>query len=138
MELTVSRIDINKTAENWPADMPFKPAMIVKQPTMHPDDWWVADAPIPAPEDEISWAFAKHDQYIRIPLFKYQLSTDASLAFARVLSFGLSCAGKFPGRLKKLHVVTGKPVDLLYDADINKGISLQCWLGFAVVVHAEV
>lgn len=132
MELKVSQLDLQKTAENWPADLPFKPALMLKQPVMQPDDWWIADAPI-VPGTPPTWASAGHDQYVRIPLFSYNLNPAADLAFAFMLQLGLSCAGYLPGRVKKFHVVTGSPVDLLRGEGINTAIALRYWVGVAVV-----
>ena len=137
MELFVSQLDMAKTAENWPADAPFKPAIIVKQPIMHPDDWWISDAPI-EPGVRPSWFSAKQDQYVRIPLFSYDLSPQADLALAYMLQLGLSCAGHLPGRVKKFHIVTGSPVDLLYDDVINTNVGLRYWFGLAVVTDKGV
>jgi hypothetical protein len=137
MELHVSQIDLKKTAENWPSDRPFKPALLIKQPVMHPDDWWVCDAPI-VPGEAPVWMSARQDQYVRIPLFRYDLNSEADLALAYMLQLGLSCAGHLPGPVKKFHVVTGSPVDLLYDDAINKSIGLRYWVGVAVVTDKGV
>lgn len=136
MDFHVSRIDLKKTAESWPAGMPFKPALMMKQPTMHPDEWWVVDAPLEVGFPP-SWSLAKQDQYVRIPLFQYDLPGESDLALARLLELGLSCAGYFPGSLKKVHVVTGNPVDLLYDDAINKSIGLRYWVGVAAVLDQK-
>jgi hypothetical protein len=133
MELKVSQLDLQKTAENWPTGTPFKPALIIKQPTMHPDDWWIVDEPI-LPGQPPVWFSTKQDQYVRIPLFRYDLSPAADLALAYMLQLGLSCAGYLPGAVKKFHVVTGSPVDLLYDEGINTSIGLRYWVGFAAVI----
>lgn len=111
--------------------------MIVKQPTVHPDDWWVVDEPI-VPGERPVWFSARQDQYVRIPLFSYDLSPEADLALAYMLQLGLSCAGYLPGAVKKFHVVTGTPVDLLYDAGINTNIGLRYWVGFAAVINKGV
>lgn len=133
MELKVSQLDVRKTAENWPVGMPFKPALVLKQPTVHPDDWWIVDEPI-VPGQPPVWFSAKQDQYVRIPLFRYDLSPEADLALAYMLQLGLSCAGYLPGRVKKFHVVTGSPVDLLYDDAINTSVGLRYWVGMAAVI----
>ena len=136
MELKISQLDIRKTAENWPVGTPFRPALIIKQPSVHPDDWWVLDEPL-TPGDPPAWLSARQDQYVRIPLFRYELSSEADLAFAYMLQLGLSCAGHLPGRVSKFHVVTGSPVDLLYDDVINTSIGLLYWVGIAVVIDKE-
>jgi hypothetical protein len=137
MELHLSQLDIRKTVKNWPIGEPFKPALIVKQPTVHPHDWWVSDAPI-TPGQPPMWFSAKQDQYVRIPLFRYRLSPEADLALAFMLQLGLSCAGYLPGIVKKFHIVTGSPVDLLYDNDINTSVGLDYWFGLAVVIDKGV
>lgn len=137
MNIEVSRLDLKKTAENWPADIPFQPALVVKQPTVHPEDWWIADAPL-TPDEPPSWASAKQDQYVRIPLFQYRLDSEADIAFAYMLQLGLSCAGHLPGPVKKFHVVTGNPIDLLYDDAINTSLGLLYWFGLAVVINKGV
>ena len=133
MEVNISRLDLRKTIDNWPADVPFKPALLLKQPVVQPDDWWVVDGPL-SPTEPPSWAFTKSDQYVRIPLFKYQLSPIADLALAYLLQLGLSCAGHFPGPVKKCHIVTGDPVDLLDDPDTNTYTGMHYWFGLAVVI----
>lgn len=137
MKLQVSQLDLKKTAANWPSDRPFMPALLIKQPVMHPEDWWVSDAPI-IPGEQPVWASAKQDQYIRIPLFEYNLNSSADLALAYMLQLGLSCAGYLPGPVSKFHVVTGNPVDLLHDDATNKTIGLRYWVGVAVVVDKGV
>lgn len=133
MKLQVSQLDLKKTAENWPKEQSFQPALLVKQPAMHPDNWLVCDAPI-VPGEPPVWMSALHDQYVRIPLFKYCLNAEADLALAYMLQLGLSCAGYLPGAVRKFHVVTGSPVDLLYDDATNKAVGLQYWVGLAVVI----
>lgn len=137
MKLQVSQLDLKKTAENWPKDQAFRPALLIKQPAMHPDNWWVCDAPV-IPGEQPIWMSARHDQYVRIPLFEYHLSSEADLALAYMLQLGLSCAGYLPGAVSKFHVVTGSPVDLLHDCGTNKTVGLRYWVGFAVVTDRGV
>jgi hypothetical protein len=137
MDLQVSRLDIKKTAQNWPVGVPFQPAILIKQPTVHPLDWWIADSQV-VPGEPPNWVSARQDQYVRIPLFSYDLSPEADLALAYMVQLGLSCAGYLPGRVKKFHVVTGNPVDLLYDDAINKSVGLRYWFGLAVVTDKGV
>lgn len=134
MELQVVQIDINKTREAWPSGQLFAPAYLFKQPTQSPGRWVVFDAPI-VPGQPPSIALAQHDQYVRVPLFQYHLSTQADLAFAYTLQLGLSCAGFLPAVVKKFFVVTGTPVDLLYDRDINTSTGLSYWFGLAVITE---
>lgn len=133
MELIVSRVDLRKTRENWPAELPFKPALVLKQPVMHPSDWQILDAPLQAGSPP-SWASAKQDQYVYIPLFEYRLSPEADLALAGMVHLGLACAGSFSRPVRKLHLAVGNPVDLLYEEDITSCAGLAYWFGFAVVL----
>lgn len=134
MELHVAQIDMKKTRETWPRDRAFAPAYMFKQPTQSPTKWVVFDAPI-VPGQPPSCAHTGHDQYVRIPVFEYHLSPQADLAFAYMLQLGLSCAGFLPAAVKKFFVVTGAPVDLLYDHDINTSTGLSYWFGLAVVTE---
>lgn len=136
MELEVIRLDLDKTRQNWPDHMPFAPAHIQPQPTMHPDNWFVLDAPL-TPGEAPVWAFSRHDQYVRIPLFSYTLSPKADLALAFMVQLGLSCAGYLPGAVRKFRVVTGVPVDLVHDDDINTSVGLQYWFGLAVTTKEQ-
>jgi hypothetical protein len=137
MDLQVSRLDIAKTKETWPAGIPFAPALIVaKQPGIS-ERWHIIDAPIVAGEKpQIAVSYA--DQYLRLPVFAYNLRPEADLALAYMVQLGLSCASAAAARIKKLHVVTGNPVDLLYDEDINKSVGLRYWFGFAYVLSEDV
>lgn len=113
--------------------MPFSPAFIYKRPTEFVERWQVVTAPVvPGQPQEVTESY--QDTYVRIPLFAYQLKPDADLAFAYMVQLGLSCAAYIPGSVKKLHVVTGFPVDLLYGDDINTHIGIQYWFGFAYLI----
>lgn len=136
MKLHVSRLDIRKTQENWPSGMAFAPALIVPQPVMHPENWIILSAPL-LPGAAPEWSFAGRDKYIRIPVFSYLLRSEADLALAYMLQLGLTCAGNLPQRIREFHVVTGSPVDLLYEDDINKAAGLRYWFGMAVVVERD-
>lgn len=125
---------MKKTRDNWPADLPFAPALLVKQPTVSPHSWLIVDAPIVVGQP-ISTASAHHDQYVRVPLFEYRLSSQADVAFADVLALGLTCAEQFARKVKKTHIVVGNPVDLLYGDDITTATGLRYWFGLALVVE---
>lgn len=133
MKLIVDRLDMAKTSENWPATMPFAPAMVKRKNKLGGANWFVAAAAI-NPGVAPQWAYTEHDEYVRVPLFQYTLSPAADLALAFVLQLGLSCAGYLPGVVTGFYVVTGTPVELLYDADSNVNIGLKYWVGFAVLV----
>jgi hypothetical protein len=134
MDIQISRLDMKKTAERWPRDLPFAPALLVKQPTVAPSPWIVIDAPIVAGQ-ALSTAFAHSDQYVRVPLFPYQLSPQADVAFAQVIELAMACVGQFIRPVKKLHIVTGSPVDLFYDDDITTATGLRYWFGLAFVLE---
>jgi hypothetical protein len=63
------------------------------------------------------------------------LSSQGDLALAFMLQLGLSCAGHLPGRVTGFYVVTGQPVELLYDDATNENTGLRYWVGFAVIVE---
>lgn len=133
MELKVSRLDLIKTKANWPAEETFSPAYIYKRPTDFVERWLVVDsAVIPGRPQTVIEAY--QDPYVRIPLFQYDLSPEADLALAYMVQLGLSCAANIQATVKKLHVVTGFPVDLLYDDDINKNVGIRYWFGFAYLI----
>lgn len=134
MNVVVSRLDIKTTRANWPADMPFAPALIHAKQPGQPEDWWVVDAQL-SPGTPPSIANTTHDQYLRIPVFEYMLSPKADMAFAAVFQMGLACVGYVAKPIKTLHVVTGNPVDLIYGDDINTAVGLRYWFGFAIATE---
>ncbi|NDC55233.1 MAG: hypothetical protein EBZ69_00095 [Alphaproteobacteria bacterium] len=130
MQLKLSRIDLARTKKSWPTGAAFEPAYVYKRPTETVERWLVVSAPlVPGLPQELSESY--QDPYIRIPLFSYALSPDADLAFAYILQLGLSCAGHTPKTVNKLHIVTGFPVDLLYEDGITKPVGIQYWFGLA-------
>lgn len=135
MNTIVSRLDMKTTAERWPSDIPFAPALIQAIQPGQPEDWIVVDARV-TPDSPPSFAYARHDQYLRIPLFDYMLSPEADLAFASVIQIGLACVGHIQKPVRTLHVVTGNPVDLLYeDAISTSAAGLRYWFGFAIATE---
>lgn len=133
MQLKVSRVDLARTKKSWPPDIAFEPAYVYKRPTETVERWLVVSAPvIPGQPQELSESY--QDPYIRIPLFSYTLNPEADLAFAYMVQLGLSCASYTPANIKKLHVVTGFPVDLLYADGITKPTGIQYWFGFAYLL----
>ena len=133
MELKVSRVDLALTRKTWPKDLPFSPAYIYKRPVDFVERWRVVDAAI-VPGSAPVIIDSYQDPYIRIPLFEYALNPEADLAFAYMIQLGLSCAAHIPSTVKKLHIVTGFPVDLLYDDAIKKPNGLRYWFGFAYLL----
>lgn len=133
MELQVSRLDLALTKKTWPEDLPFAPAYVYKRPTAFVERWRVVNSAIvPGRSPRIVDSY--QDPYIRIPLFQYALNPEADLAFAYMIQLGLTCASHIPSAVKKLHIVTGFPVDLLYDDAIKKPNVLRYWFGFAYLL----
>jgi hypothetical protein len=133
MKLRTARVDLNKTKANWPDGLPFAPALLVPADDAGNKDWIVLDAPFNPNENPV-WAFTKNDEYLRIPLFSYDLHPTSDLALAFMLQLGLSCAGKLPGKVDQLFIVTGNPVELLYANDSDKHTGIRFWVGFAVTL----
>lgn len=134
MNLSVSRVDLEKTRQNWPADKAFAPAHVMARHDKN--NWFVLSAAF-VPGEEPSWYQTVSDEFIRIPLFPYLLNAEADLAFAFMLQLGLSCASRFPGPVTDFHVVTGVPVELAYDNNNEKLQHLEYWFGFGVVVQGK-
>ena len=134
MQLDIVQIDINKTREQWPPTMPFSPAYVQRFKTGERHNWWVLDAPLEAGQPP-QWSSAAKDDYIRVPLFSYMLNPAADLALAFMLQLGLSCAAHMPKSVAKLLVVTGQPVELLYDPDTDVNTGIRYWVGFAVILE---
>ena len=95
--------------------------------------WFVVDSPV-IPGQVPTVIKSYQDPYVRIPLFQYTLHPDADLAFAYMVQLGLTCAASIPQTVKKLHVVTGFPVDLLYEDGITAPTGIHYWFGFAYVL----
>lgn len=131
MNWKVCRVDMAKVEATWPREIPFAPAYVYKRPANDTKKWLVLDAPI-EPGDAPTWAYTEHDEYVRIPLFPYLLSPEADLALAFMLQLGLSCASHLPTAVDAFYVVTGIPVELLYDPDTDINVNMRCWIGFAV------
>jgi hypothetical protein len=128
MQTKLTRVDINRTKAAWP-DTEFNPAFVASRGS-GTQKWLVADSAI-VQNEQIAWALAANDEYIRIPLFQYTLPAqgDSSLAFA--FKLGLICATQLDRRIEHLHVVTGNPVELITDTAGNV-TGMQYWLGVAV------
>ena len=133
MKLIVEQLDLTLTRERWPKEQPFEPALVKPKSKLEKGNWLVLAAPL-EPGSAPEWARAGGDDYVRIPLFPYDLNPAADLALAFMLQLGLSCAGHLPGQVTDFFVVTGTPVELLYDPDTNINTGLKYWVGFAVIV----
>lgn len=131
MNLFLDQLDIQRTKANWPEGEPFAPALVRHRGRDDKRDWVVLSAPV-QPGDRPQWVYAKRDEYIRVPLYPYLLSATGDLALAYMLQLGLSCAGQLVGKIDAVHIVTGVPVELLYDADDSQCTGMRFWVGFAV------
>lgn len=131
MKVSVARLDMKKTRERWPEGVPFEPALIKPIEDVGGSKWHILDAAY-NPGEQPVWAFSEHDEYLRIPLFSYDLNPAADLAMAFLLQIGLSCAAYLPRPVHHFYVATGNPVELLYDPDTGSHSGLRYWFGFAV------
>ena len=132
MKLIVDQLDINKTRLSWPPGAPFEPAMVRAKDKLPGNKWQVLTEQL-LPGDTPVWSLAEYDEYVRVPLFSYDLNPSADLALAFMLQLGLACSAYIPNNVTHLYVVTGTPVELLYDVDTDVNTSIRCWIGFAVI-----
>jgi hypothetical protein len=131
MRLKTTRVDIVKTKSHWP-ESPFQPALVEPRKADNLK-WLVADSPI-IDNTALSWADASNDEYVRIPLFQYDLSPAGDLALATMFHLGVLCSNaNFDTTIAHLHIVTGDPVELVED---NTGtiVGMRYWFGFAVAL----
>jgi hypothetical protein len=126
MHITTTRIDIARTKAGW-TETVFAPAYVM--PRKDKKKWQVADSPIGV--SPLTWALTSADEYIRIPLFKYTLTTKGDLALAGMFQLGLICTEQLDTAVAYLHIVTGVPVELMADSAGNVS-SMEYWMGFAV------
>lgn len=127
MDVTRIRVDIDKTRAAWPGGE-FTPAYVF--PRKDKERWIVLDAPYIIGAKS-SFALTSSDEYIRVPLFSYQLNPVGDMALSFMLQFGLSFAGSLGGNIRKLIIVSGHPVELVYsDRTLTH---MNCWLGLAFV-----
>lgn len=131
MKVLVARLDMKKTRDSWPEGIPFAPALLKPIDEVGGSKWHILDAAY-NPGAQPVWAFSEHDEYLRIPLFSYDLNPAADLAMAFLLQVGLSCAAYLPRPVQQFYVATGNPVELLYDPDTGANSGLRYWFGFAV------
>lgn len=135
MKVIFDQLDMHKTRQLWPKDTPFQPALVKTRERSGAAEWVVLSEPL-VPNQPPKWSLAEHDEYVRIPLFPYVVQSpqaDRALAFA--LQLGLTCAGYLPAAVQTFHVVTGVPVQLLYDPDTDTDSGLRFWLGLAVILE---
>lgn len=134
MKLFVDQLDIARTRANWPEGEPFAPALVRHRGRDDQRNWVVLAAPL-EPGREPQWFSAKHDEYVRVPLYPYLLGASGDLALAHMLQLGLTCAGRLPGRVEAAHIVTGVPVELLYAPHTAQHTGMRFWIGFAIVME---
>lgn len=129
MQFKFSRVDIEKTRVGWPtAD--FTPALVLPRAQMGNKVWHIVDKPVMVSAGVIpSWAIAIGDEYVRIPLFEYELPANADTALAFMLQFGLLCGQV--NNVQIAHIVTGHPVELVYNPDGTIAQMLG-WVGLAL------
>jgi hypothetical protein len=132
MLFRVTRLDIVKARESWP-NGEFAPAVIFARDARENHVWHVVDQPANlTTQQDISWAVASGDEYIRIPLFLYDAPAQGDLSLAFMFQLGLIC-GNLDGRVIKIaHIVTGNPAELTYNPDGSVS-KLSVWMGLAFV-----
>ncbi len=147
MRLIVTQIDITKTRANWPNDK-FAPAFLYERSADHDLlPWLVADSPIPIDlideaaakncsigDVAIDWANTATDEYVRIPLFSYDIQPHGDLALAFMFQLGVLCSRLIAPKIGALHVISGAPVELVYRADGSLN-HMTYWFGFAVALE---
>lgn len=132
MQFRITRIDIEKTRENWPQGE-FAPAFVLPRNGKEHDVWHVIDQPIRLiPPHSFSWAVAAGDEYIRIPLFLYNIPPQGDLALSFMFRLGLVCGNLTNRNIKTAHIVTGNPAELVYNAD-GSPAHLSSWIGVAFI-----
>jgi len=131
MRTKILRLDLDRTAANWPPDEPFSPAVVLPK-RGDPTRFFVLDAPLVIDVPPV-WADNLRDRYLRIPLFKYRLPFEVDAAFARVFEMAVACVGTLHSSVENLYLVTGFPVDLVDAGDDNIGAHyLDYWFGLAL------
>jgi hypothetical protein len=132
MRLIVTRLDIPRTRAAW-TDTEFNPAYVAPRQKGDNTAWHVADSVIPvsAKDANLKWASAATDEYIRIPLFSYEIVPQGDLALAFMFQLGMAAASAFKENVSVLHMVTGNPVELV-SATNGPPTSMTYWFGFAV------
>lgn len=134
MKVTFEQVDLVKTRASWPAGQLFAPAIIKPRKKLENLNWTVlAEKHINGRPP--SWEYAQSDDYVRIPLFEYDLPIKLDLALSYFLSTGLECAISLKKEIRRLHIVTGVPVEILFDDDKKEDVGIRYWFGFAVVTE---
>lgn len=132
MQFRVTRVDIEKTRASWPGGE-FAPALILPRDNSEHAIWNIIDKPAQLTDKKtLSWAIASGDEYIRIPLFLYDMSPQGDLALSFMFRLGLICGNLTKRNIKIAHVVTGNPAELVYNSG-GSATGLSVWLGAAFV-----
>lgn len=129
MEIITTRADMDKTREAC-AGNEFLPAHTFSRKDAF--CWQVVDAPFRINKPP-SISLTSADEYIRIPLFPYRISPVGDVALSFMLQFGAALVNYIPGKITKLHVVSGDPVELFYQD--KKLTHMTCWIGVAFVAE---
>lgn len=131
MQVILTRIDIPRTQASWP-DTEFTPAYVAARKPGDNNNWMIADTKISTDEANpaVNWAVAASDEYLRIPLFSYDLQPKADLALASMFRLGIMAASAHKGKIRVMHLVIGTPAELIYAMD-GDPVSINYWFGFA-------
>jgi hypothetical protein len=127
MRIKRTQLDLNQTRAAWRGPV-FAPAFVAARTDNTP--WYVADSAIVSGAP-MAWADASADEYIRIPLFQYNLPAKGDLALASIFHLGLIAAAQVGKPIEAIHIVTASPVELVYDT-ANNLTHMSYWFGFAV------
>ena len=131
MQFRISRVDIEQTRASWPGG-DFAPALVLPRTKKDANAWHVIDQPISLKTGSVpSWALASSDEYIRIPLFPYNLPPQGDMALAVMLKIGLICSKVPTASVNTAHIVTGNPAELVYNSD-GSVYCMTTWLGLAL------
>jgi hypothetical protein len=134
MKTVVTRMDIPRTRASWP-DTVFTPAYVISRDSGDKTSWLVANSPVPDDmRAGVDWASAASDEYVRIPLYEYQITHKGDLALAFMFKLGSIATSLAPINVKKLYIVTGTPVELIKDA-ANNVAAMSYWFGFAIAAE---
>ncbi len=130
MEISYHRVDIPRTQAAQPAGQRFAPELVI--PRKAAEIWLISIEPIRM-ESQVILAIQQQESFVRIPLIPYLLHKESDLALAYPLALGIKCAGQIQVPVRRLHIVTGVPVEEVPESPADCG--LRYWLGFGFVVQ---
>lgn len=127
MEIFYDRVDL---AACWQMQIRNPIRRISRGPT---EEWLVTDKPVVlgAP---VQWTYYRQGAEVGIPLIPYLLRPDPDLAMAHMLAIGLQCAIELTRPIKRLHLVTGVPLEQIEPYPDFPELTLRYWVGFAVLL----